>query len=195
MPKSVPKVLHSGSWWQDFHRNRREREARRNNPQPALRYDAAPVTEQGQIWTFIPTRSRPSVGTVQNDGSILYTTPEPERGAALDFRPAPSSAHASGSSSYRPHRSAATQRAEARLRTRPSEDEQLLARLQETPQERRRRQLAEQLRSTMKPLPKEQRCRKKKAAAAEACGRAGRFLLFVSGARELTGTFHVASTL
>ncbi|KAJ7839064.1 hypothetical protein B0H13DRAFT_1911453 [Mycena leptocephala] len=199
MPKSVPKVLHSGSWWQDFHRNRREREARRNNPQPALRYEAPPVTEQGQIWTFVPTRSQPSVGTVQNDGRIVYTMPEPATGAALDFRPAPSSAHASGSGGYRSLRSAATQRAEARLRARPSEDEQLLARLQETPQERRRRQLEEQLRGTMKPLPKEQRRRKKaaavKAAAVEACKTSRRFLLFVRGACELTGTFHAVSTL
>jgi hypothetical protein len=154
MPKTYPKVLHSGSWWQDFHRNRREREARRSN-HPTSPFDAAPVGEQGQIWTFIPTRSRPSVGTVQNDGRISYMTPEPETGTALDFRPASSSAHASSSSSYRPHRSAATQRAEARLRARPSEDERLLARLQESSQERRRCQLEEQLRGTMKPLPKE----------------------------------------
>ncbi|KAJ7734406.1 hypothetical protein B0H16DRAFT_1731755 [Mycena metata] len=119
-----------------------------------------PIGDQGQIYTFIPTRTAPLIGTVQNDGSIrtVYSNPD----AAPIHAPIRPVTHAR----LPPLQSNAAKRAEARARTRPSADEQLIARLQESPHERRRRELEAQVRATVGPLNPEQRKRKRKLATA-----------------------------
>ncbi|KAJ7725580.1 hypothetical protein B0H16DRAFT_1471824, partial [Mycena metata] len=149
------EVFRSAEWWKDFHRSRAAHLAR----QRASRYDQ-PIGDQGQIYTFIPTRAAPLIGTIQNDGSILTKDSDPD--AAPIDAPVRPITHAS-----LPHfQSNAARRAEALVRARPSTDEQLLARLGESSHERRRRQLEQQIRSTLRPLRPEQRRRKRKLAAA-----------------------------
>ncbi|KAJ7635989.1 hypothetical protein DFH06DRAFT_1336142 [Mycena polygramma] len=152
----MPKILHSGTWWQDYHRRRQNHAANR----APIDFDSvAPAGDQGQVYTFLPQQAKPVVGTFQNNGRLHYSSPDvPPENAATS-----SSAASSGSRSKtrkeRP-RPASVQRAEARLLARASADETLIARLGESAEERRRREMKEQLRGTVKPLTKEERRRK-----------------------------------
>ncbi|KAJ7667884.1 hypothetical protein DFH06DRAFT_1126575 [Mycena polygramma] len=157
----MPKILHSASWWQDFHR-RKANNPRRAPHTPDFDNPAA-GGDQGQVYTFVPTRATPIVGTIQNDGRLLYSSSEP----APNSTPPPLSNETRRARKERP-RPAAVQRAEARLLSRPSADEALLARLREKPEERRRREMQEQLRGVVRPLTKDQRRRKAALSAGEA---------------------------
>ncbi|KAJ6451876.1 hypothetical protein C8R47DRAFT_1077957 [Mycena vitilis] len=75
-PKRDPKfeILHSGTWWKDFHQNR----ARRRDRAARTQSNAAPLdvdAPAGSIYTFTGTHSLPIVGTVQNNGTILTERP------------------------------------------------------------------------------------------------------------------------
>ncbi|KAJ7846650.1 hypothetical protein B0H13DRAFT_2362891 [Mycena leptocephala] len=81
-PARNPKyeILHSGTWWKDFHHARaRARRKERSEQQQlnACRLDSMASThEAGTIYTFTPSRSMPIVGTVQNNGMILNQAPD-----------------------------------------------------------------------------------------------------------------------
>ncbi|KAJ7027743.1 hypothetical protein C8F04DRAFT_1189300 [Mycena alexandri] len=136
-------------WWKDYHRQRAAREVR-----PII--VDQPTGDQGRIYTFIPTRAAPLVGTIQNDGRLLmkYDASGP---SITPVRPI-THARLPGLQSR------AAQDAEVRRRTAPSSDEQLLARLKMSPVERRRLELQAQLRSAFGPLSREQHRRKLKLA-------------------------------
>ncbi|KAJ7606993.1 hypothetical protein DFH06DRAFT_1149727 [Mycena polygramma] len=151
---SRPKILHSATYWQEFHRNRAERRARQE--ERALRgvgggHDygyALPGAQPSQppIITFIPNRAAPLYTFVTNKGSLasssdslsirpLPTTehegdgdaPVPELAARREAAPAPSEI---GTQTHRRASVAIAARAQARLRAKPSDDEALVQRLQ-----------------------------------------------------------------
>ncbi|KAJ7106100.1 hypothetical protein C8R43DRAFT_1140580 [Mycena crocata] len=131
-PTKKPQILRSGTYWQNFHRNRAawlERRAQRSTRglhhgfnQNAL----GPLHDQPPIMTFIPNRRTPVISTVQNDGSLL-TTYHPGPNERMDVpRPAPTPASSSRRASE------IARRAEHAIRNKPSEDEVLLARLSQS---------------------------------------------------------------
>jgi hypothetical protein len=138
-----PRILHSGSYWQDFHQRRAERQRRAaqygsegQGGSGNRHYDTSGSLQSPPlIVTFIPNRDAPLYTLVQNDGSLVTSydalsiqpTPPPTTGMATD--PA-LPARREAPQPYRNRRqSAALRRAEERLRARPTEDEILLERL------------------------------------------------------------------
>ncbi|KAJ7858433.1 hypothetical protein B0H13DRAFT_2356490 [Mycena leptocephala] len=140
--KKPPKTLHSGCYWQEFHRRRAEREAR--TAQRRSRgaagshnryYEPDTLQSPPLIVTFIPNREAPLYTHVQNNRSLI-TSYDP-----LSIQPTPPATHARETDPPLParceppppyrssRRSVAIQRAEERLRTRPTDDEILLERL------------------------------------------------------------------
>ncbi|KAJ7917981.1 hypothetical protein B0H13DRAFT_1869764 [Mycena leptocephala] len=121
---SKPRILHSGSYWQDVHRRRRESRQRLEHFQNAAVHSPGdfllPGAQlHGVAYTFTPQRSAPYVTFVQNDGRLLTFPTGP-----VDLVPPPPPPKP------RPVAiSAARARAQALLDARPSPDEELLARL------------------------------------------------------------------
>ncbi|KAJ7155745.1 hypothetical protein C8R46DRAFT_1041101 [Mycena filopes] len=157
LPMAPPfKILHSGEWWKDFHRARAARAAARRHPR--AQFDP-PVGDQGRIYTFILTRTAPLLGAVQNDGRFLMTTSDP---SAPRLAPGPRPLfHAPPL----PFQSNAAKRAQAAQLARPSPEDELLARLRQTPEQRRRRELRSQIHKAVGPLEPAQREKKVALAA------------------------------
>jgi hypothetical protein len=140
-----PKILHSASYWQEFHRNRAKRRARTvgasGGMSSSITYDAPGAFQAQSIITFIPNRAAPVYTHVQNNGSLAWSydplciqsAPPPNadqtRGPTLPAKyeplPPPVQIAAQG------HRRAIAERTQQLLATnkKPSEDEQLLERL------------------------------------------------------------------
>ncbi|KAJ7431212.1 hypothetical protein B0H11DRAFT_1941980 [Mycena galericulata] len=78
------EVLHSRSWWKDFHANRRRRRAQQANfePNPPFPIGVNLETEHPAI-TFVPGRSTPIYSRVTPHGSLVplpgYPAPEPHK--------------------------------------------------------------------------------------------------------------------
>lgn len=148
MPSNKPKILHSASWWQDYHRNRAKRRAR----QEARASHGVHSTDGGgsgnfstphelqsqpTIITFLPHRDAPVYTLVQNDGSLASSSdpwairpPTQQNAPLLPARRAPAAPLSSiGINSHRRVPAAIAVQAEAYRRVQPSEDELLLRRL------------------------------------------------------------------
>ncbi|KAJ7262795.1 hypothetical protein B0H12DRAFT_1231209 [Mycena haematopus] len=112
-----PRLIHSPSWWADFHRRRRER-AERAERAASSTGDPLPIGDQGLVYTFTRQWVAPLVSVVQNDGTLRTVAMGP-----LD----PSPPAPRPNLPLKP--SAVARRAQALLDARPSPDEVLLARL------------------------------------------------------------------
>jgi hypothetical protein len=148
------EVYRSRSFWRDFHRNKKEREARM--AQRAVRgvsghdYGALSELQQpGCIVTFVPNRDAPVYTLYQNNGSTVISSDplsiqplkgppsiQPLKGKEnippLPARRAPPPPISSiGTSTHRCHCTEIVQRALARQKHQLSEDEILLRRLTE----------------------------------------------------------------
>ncbi|KAJ7726343.1 hypothetical protein B0H16DRAFT_1471393 [Mycena metata] len=155
LPQMPGEILRSREWWVDYHRRQR---VVRNRPPPIV---DQPNGDQGLVYTFIPTRTSPLIGVIQNDGRLLVTDSDPTA-------PSIPAVHPLTRAPRMPFISSAAKRAEARHRTRPTPEEELLVLLQQTPEERRRREVQAQLRSAVRPMTREERKKKKALAAAAA---------------------------
>jgi hypothetical protein len=119
MSTRKPQVLYTPSYWADFHRRRREREARAARTPTAVP-SAIGCHDHGLVYTFTPTRAAPFIAVVQNDGRLLNIN-DRLPAAVLPMPPPPPKPKA-------PKPSAAALRAKALLDARPTKDEELLAR-------------------------------------------------------------------
>ncbi|KAJ7159894.1 hypothetical protein C8R43DRAFT_947978 [Mycena crocata] len=135
-----PKILHSGTYWRDFHRNRARRlELRHQQSSRRLSsydYNAlGPLHDQPPIFTFIPNRATPVITTVQNDGTLRHSyDPREELAAAARKNPsAPLPAATKAPNAAKRRKASAAdaiaERARTILKNRPDPDEVLLARL------------------------------------------------------------------
>ncbi|KAJ7154379.1 hypothetical protein C8R43DRAFT_1126456 [Mycena crocata] len=134
---TMAEIYRSKTFWADFHRNRKERSARKaqeatESPFPAL-HDQAPV------YTFIPNRAKPITSIVQNNGRLLSDYTPADSAASIPSRVS------APASMVRPHqhRSHVAVRAQKLLAARASPDAILLARLQESDEERAARKRRE----------------------------------------------------
>ncbi|KAJ7836063.1 hypothetical protein B0H14DRAFT_3705629 [Mycena olivaceomarginata] len=119
MSTRKPQVLYTPSYWADFHRRCREREARAARTPTAIP-GAIRCHDHGLVYTFTPTRAAPFIAVVQNDGRLLNIN----NGlpvAVLPMPPPPPKPKA-------PKPSATALRAKALLDACPTKDEELLAR-------------------------------------------------------------------
>jgi hypothetical protein len=90
-----PKILHSGSYWREFHRRRAERRARAANygiqgeggSRHPHYHNFDTLQSPPLIVTFIPNREAPLYTHVQNNGSLV-TSYDP-----LSIQPTPSATH------------------------------------------------------------------------------------------------------
>ncbi|KAJ7178656.1 hypothetical protein C8R43DRAFT_942280 [Mycena crocata] len=152
----MPKIVHSGQYWADYHRRRaaclahadEQRSSHSENTFP-------PLHDQAPIYNLDRTRPIVTIGTVQTNGGIVWRplTSAPAAAAAPPSPPSTiTSALAVAADVYnRPARRIAA-KAAAILRSRPSDDEQLLARLKEDPDARRHRQFREEYRAMIPPI-------------------------------------------
>ncbi|KAJ7027248.1 hypothetical protein C8F04DRAFT_1189685 [Mycena alexandri] len=69
------EIIRPGSWWKDFHEQKR----RRKEQASAQRLELAPGQQQSPIYTFVPGRDAPLVSFVQNDGTIRTERPLGDR--------------------------------------------------------------------------------------------------------------------
>ncbi|KAJ7467753.1 hypothetical protein B0H11DRAFT_2239168 [Mycena galericulata] len=123
------EILHSRSWWADFHRRKAAACISHRAPQPPTNADFGVLEDQHAVYTFTPHRLAPLVTTTRNDGTRVTLVSGP-----LLVQPLPAPAI------RRPLKaSRAAQRAQAILDARPSADELLLARLAEGPTARKRK--------------------------------------------------------
>ncbi|KAJ6503456.1 hypothetical protein C8R47DRAFT_1067477 [Mycena vitilis] len=145
--KEGNKILHSGAYWQQYHRNRAERRARQEERSlRGLGSDnqygyglAGALPSQPPLITFIPNRAAPVYTFVQNNGTLapssdpLSIRPSPAAAdhhdpvlpARRDAAPAPSQI---GTATHRRESVAIAARAQSRLSAKPSADELLVQR-------------------------------------------------------------------
>ncbi|KAJ7822846.1 hypothetical protein B0H13DRAFT_2376437 [Mycena leptocephala] len=133
------EILHSGTWWKDFHRARARRKERSEQQQTnAGRLDSMASThEAGSIYTFTAGRSMPIVGTVQNNGTILNQVPD---NAAPTSTVAPLTVYGASGSPHTPllggpgpsKKAQAIMQRIRQQRPIPDPDEALLAQLQKS---------------------------------------------------------------
>ncbi|KAJ7144885.1 hypothetical protein C8R43DRAFT_953678 [Mycena crocata] len=74
-----PQILHSGSWWKDYHENRRRQRQRREEGSAPAPTDLINFEPQQPVITFIPGRAVPVYSRVGSNGTLipLPTTPLP----------------------------------------------------------------------------------------------------------------------
>jgi hypothetical protein len=128
---SYPKTLHSGSYWQDFHRRRHLQHERRACFETTTDGDflTPGAHENGVAYTFTSQRSSPYLTVIQNNGRLLTFPTGP-----VDMPPLPPPKPRKA-----PVISAARARAQAILDARPNPDDELLARLHAGPTVRKRK--------------------------------------------------------
>ncbi|KAJ7490226.1 hypothetical protein B0H11DRAFT_1912236 [Mycena galericulata] len=168
-PQMPPKyeVLHSGSWWKDFHDNRRRRRAQQANfeANPPLPNGVNLETEHPAI-TFVPGRSAPIYSRVTPQGSLVplpgYPAPEPRTAHPPPLRIPTTATHACP-----PSKVVSRYRKEKNIPVRDP-DAELLARLADS---RARSQHAEEKKAAAKKrvLNVNTSRAKAKAALAEPC--------------------------
>ncbi|KAJ7841676.1 hypothetical protein B0H13DRAFT_1910141 [Mycena leptocephala] len=131
------EIIHSGEHWQTLRRAKAARKARRTaQQQPDY------IPGDGLIYTFIPGQPTPITSVLNSDGSLIPIPGQPLR---------LSSPKNTGSSSLirKPTpRSMGTNSLAAVLACAAKEDEQLLTRLNETPDARKKRKRVEELAKT-----------------------------------------------
>ncbi|KAJ7094436.1 hypothetical protein B0H15DRAFT_946853 [Mycena belliarum] len=123
------QILRSASFWRDFHDRKREKVARRGRGEDEKENEPPLLFEQRPIYTFVPYRATPLIGTVQTNGKIITTVPARPIAAPLAVG---AKVHAPASIGLHTHRRQAVEIA-ARIRARmgppPDPDAVLLARL------------------------------------------------------------------
>ncbi|KAJ7190915.1 hypothetical protein GGX14DRAFT_407561 [Mycena pura] len=136
------KTLRSASYWQDFHRNRnRTAHARNANPHRESNNFLPSLHDASAVYTFNQLRAAPDVSFVQHDGRRI-----PSSDTTIFATPLSTATTVPPKTIPQHRKSRTTERVEHIIQARPTSDEVLLARFQESPEERRRRQLQEQLR-------------------------------------------------
>ncbi|KAJ6499734.1 hypothetical protein C8R47DRAFT_1068626 [Mycena vitilis] len=159
--KEGNRILHSGAYWQQYHRNRAERRARQQERSlrgvPSDINDGfglpGAVPSQPPIITFVPNRPAPVYTFVQNNGTLassydpLSIRPSPSVGDNPDLsaallparREATTGPSQIGTATHRRKSVAIAARAQSRLSAKPTSDEVLVQRLQKGPVSDRRK--------------------------------------------------------
>ncbi|KAJ7178678.1 hypothetical protein C8R43DRAFT_1118050 [Mycena crocata] len=154
----MAEIYRSNAYWADVHRRRARRAAEGGSTRQDVAQNLVSSLDHGtEIYTFIPNRAKPIISTMQSNGRIVSNYTRSDEAATSSSSPSSSPPVARGGTTSSGSRSDVARRAQRILAARPSADEVLLARLQETTEQRDKRKRKEfnaGIRKRLGPKPK-----------------------------------------